>query len=108
MCSYEEFNAEAEEIIDLGNGVGFSVDIYRGRPVGSSAEVRFRCATVAMQAEGLIERTLRRQQRGPRRRRTSPRGTGRMKVKGAWTKFLLCERVASGAGDDELKRRVRD
>jgi ketosteroid isomerase-like protein len=55
--SYEEFHGEVEEVIDLGNGVGFSVEIYRGRPVGSSAEVRFRFATVAIWAEGLIERT---------------------------------------------------
>jgi hypothetical protein len=27
---------------------------------------------------------------------------------GVWKIFLLCERVAVGAGDDELKRRVRD
>jgi ketosteroid isomerase-like protein len=56
MRSYEEFNAEAEEIIDLGNGVVFGVNIYRGRPIGSSAEVRFRFATVAIWAEGLNER----------------------------------------------------
>jgi hypothetical protein len=53
----EEFHGDVEEIIDLGNGVVFAVDIYRGPPVGSSAEVRFRFATVAMWAEGLIERT---------------------------------------------------
>ena len=57
LSPYEEFHGEVEEIIYLGNGVVFAVDIYRGRPVGSSAEVRFRFATVAIWAEGLIERT---------------------------------------------------
>src|SRR5213082_2550995 len=51
LSPYEEFHGEVEEIVDLGNGVVFAVDIYRGRPVGSSAEVRFRFATVAIWAE---------------------------------------------------------
>jgi hypothetical protein len=58
--SYEEFEFEAEETLDLGNGVGFRVLIQKGRPVGSSGEVQLRYAAV----------------RGPCCRRTPRAGTG--------------------------------
>src|SRR5271168_2768361 len=45
---YEELHVEAEEVVDLGNGVTFGVIIVTGRPVGSSGEVRFRWASVAI------------------------------------------------------------
>jgi ketosteroid isomerase-like protein len=54
--SYEEFEGDAEEILDLGNGVTFAVLRARGRPVGSSAEVRIRWAAWALWTECLIER----------------------------------------------------
>jgi ketosteroid isomerase-like protein len=57
FASHEELSGEYEEFPDLGNGVMFSVNIGRGRPVGSRAELRFRFATVATWAEGLIERS---------------------------------------------------
>jgi hypothetical protein len=41
--SYAESEFEAEETLDLGNGVGFRVLVQKGRPVGSSGEVS--CAT---------------------------------------------------------------
>lgn len=56
---HEDFHGEAEEIIDLGHGVSFGVFILTGRPVGSSGEVRFRFASVAIWTNGVIEREMR-------------------------------------------------
>lgn len=56
---YEEFQIQAEEIIDLGNGVTFVVIIVTGRPVGSTGEVRFRWASVAIWTNGVIEWEMR-------------------------------------------------
>ena len=44
--SYEESEVEAEEILDLGNGVTFAVLIFNARSVGSAGVVRFRYAAV--------------------------------------------------------------
>jgi ketosteroid isomerase-like protein len=55
-ASYEDFEIEAEETHDLGNGVGFNVVIQKARPVGSSGAVRLRYALVSVWAEGLIVR----------------------------------------------------
>jgi ketosteroid isomerase-like protein len=56
IAAYEEFEIDAEEILDLGNGVTFAVFNQRGRPVGSSGELRVRSASVAVWAEGLVVR----------------------------------------------------
>jgi ketosteroid isomerase-like protein len=48
FASYEEYELEAEEIFDLGNGVGFRVLIQKGRPVDSSGEVQLRYAAVGV------------------------------------------------------------
>ncbi len=56
---YEELHGEAEEIIDLGHGVTFGVFIVTGRPVDSSAEIRFRFASVAIWTNGVIEQEMR-------------------------------------------------
>jgi hypothetical protein len=56
IAAYEEFEIDAEEILGLGNGVTFAVFNQRGRPVGSSGEVRVRSASVTVWAEGLVER----------------------------------------------------
>jgi ketosteroid isomerase-like protein len=53
---YDDFHYELEEIIDLGNGVAFSITIFTGHPVGSSGEVRNRVASVVISNEGVIER----------------------------------------------------
>ena len=53
--AYEEFGFELEENVDLGNGVGFRVRTQRGRPVGSTGEVRMRSAEVAMWVDGMID-----------------------------------------------------
>ncbi|HWX97526.1 MAG TPA: nuclear transport factor 2 family protein [Solirubrobacteraceae bacterium] len=54
--SYEEREFEAEETLDLGNGVGFRVLIQKGRPVGSSGEVQLRYAAVGVWEDGKIVR----------------------------------------------------
>ena len=41
--AYEESAMDAEEIVDLGNGVTFAVLLQKGRPVG--AAVRCNCVT---------------------------------------------------------------
>jgi ketosteroid isomerase-like protein len=53
---YEEYRIEPEEILDLGNGVTFSVIVQQGRPVGSTAHVQMRFAAVTTWVDGLIER----------------------------------------------------
>ena len=54
FAAYEEYWFEAEEILDLGNGVAFSVFIQKGRPIGSSGEVEVRYAAVSVWEDGLI------------------------------------------------------
>jgi ketosteroid isomerase-like protein len=57
VCApYEEFRAKAEEVLDLGFGVTFAVVVVTGRLGGSSADVRFRFASVAIWKQGLVER----------------------------------------------------
>src|SRR5271166_984823 len=56
---YEDFHVEAEEITDLCNGVGFAVIVVTGRPVGSTGEVRFRWASVAIWTNGVIDQEMR-------------------------------------------------
>jgi len=50
------YELEAEEILDLGKGVGFRVLIQKGRPVGSSGEVQLRYAAVGVWDDGKIAR----------------------------------------------------
>jgi ketosteroid isomerase-like protein len=54
--AYEEWKAEAEEMLDLGNGVTLAVVIQKGRPVGSSGDVGLRYAAVGVWAEDVIVR----------------------------------------------------
>jgi ketosteroid isomerase-like protein len=56
ISSYEEFEMVAEEIVDLGNGVTYAILRQRGRPVGSSGEVRLRFASVGFSVNGLYVR----------------------------------------------------
>ena len=56
FASYEELWVEQEEVLDLGNGVVFSVALQKARLVGSSGYVRQRSGVVAIWVEGLIER----------------------------------------------------
>jgi ketosteroid isomerase-like protein len=54
--AYDEYRIEAEEIVDLGNGVTFSAVNQGGRPAGSSGSVTLRYGSVASWRNGLIER----------------------------------------------------
>jgi ketosteroid isomerase-like protein len=56
FVSYEEYDLDAEEILDLGNGVGFRVLMQKGRPVGSSGIVELRYAAVSVWEDGKIAR----------------------------------------------------
>jgi hypothetical protein len=56
FASYEEHWFGQEEVLDLGNGVVFSVVIQKARLVGSSGEVRLRSGVVGEWAHGLIVR----------------------------------------------------
>jgi hypothetical protein len=53
---YDQYQIEAQEIVELSNGVAFVVTEQRGRPVGSSGFVGFRSAAVAIWRDGLLER----------------------------------------------------
>jgi len=52
-ASYEELRVEQEEILDLGNGVTFSVVNQKARLVGTSTEIRHRNAVVTVWVDGL-------------------------------------------------------
>jgi ketosteroid isomerase-like protein len=56
LGAYEEFEVEVEEILDLGNGLAFTVVVQRGRPVGSTGRVQLRYATTSIWVDGLIAR----------------------------------------------------
>ena len=56
LGAYEEYAMEAEEIVDLGNGVAFAVLLQKGRLVGSSGEVHLRYASAGVWANGLLTR----------------------------------------------------
>lgn len=57
IADYQEWVIEEEELLDLGNGVSFAVYVQRGRPAGSSGEVRARYAAVGVWVAGLLVRT---------------------------------------------------
>ena len=54
--AYEEFEANPEDILDLGNGVVVAVIGQSARPVGSTGHVRLRYAAVVRWVEGMIVR----------------------------------------------------
>jgi ketosteroid isomerase-like protein len=56
LDSYEEFEIEPEQILDLGNGVVFAVVHQTARPVGSTGYVRLDHANVFLWVEDLIVR----------------------------------------------------
>jgi ketosteroid isomerase-like protein len=56
VATFEEYEVESTEIFDLGSGVFFVIVLQRGRPAGSTGEVRMRNAHVVEFAEGLITR----------------------------------------------------
>jgi ketosteroid isomerase-like protein len=54
--SYEEAGVEAEEILDLGNGVTFTVFILKGRPIGRGGDIRLQYAAVTEWVDGKVVR----------------------------------------------------
>jgi hypothetical protein len=52
--SYEQFEAEVEECLDLGNGVVLSVIVQTASLAGSSGEVTIRYASIAVWEDCLI------------------------------------------------------
>jgi ketosteroid isomerase-like protein len=54
--SYEEYEAEVEDIVHFGDNVTLAVSVQKGRPVGSAGDVRIRFAAVYSWAEGMIAR----------------------------------------------------
>jgi ketosteroid isomerase-like protein len=54
--AYEEYEMALEKALDLGNGVAFALAIQKGRPAGSSGEVRTRYAAVVVWENDLIVR----------------------------------------------------
>ena len=56
MGAYEEYEMALQEALDLGDGVAFAVAIQKGRPAGSSSEVRLRYASVSIWENSLIVR----------------------------------------------------
>jgi ketosteroid isomerase-like protein len=57
LGAYEEYRLEAEEIVDLGNGVVFAVLLQGGRPSGSSGDVQLRYGSVGIWVDALQVRT---------------------------------------------------
>jgi ketosteroid isomerase-like protein len=54
--AYERFDAQIEENLDLGNGIGLAVVKQKGHPAGSSFEARMRYAAVSAWVEDLLVR----------------------------------------------------
>jgi ketosteroid isomerase-like protein len=54
--SYEASEVQAEEILDLGNGVTFAVVIFNARPAGSGGNVRRRYAAVSLVVDNAVSR----------------------------------------------------
>jgi len=54
--SYVEYERESEELLNLGNGVGFARFVQKARPVGSSGRVEERYASVQVWVDGLLVR----------------------------------------------------
>ena len=54
--AYDEYQIEAEEIVELGNGVAFAVTVQNARLAGSKGLVQARYAAVSTWRDGLLER----------------------------------------------------
>jgi ketosteroid isomerase-like protein len=55
-ATFPDWKREVQEILDLGNGVGFAVVAQAGHPGGSTGWVKQSYAAVATLTAGLIER----------------------------------------------------
>lgn len=56
--SFEEFEIEPEQTVDLGGGITLAVVLQGGRPVGSAGHVELRYAQVAVWVQGLVVRNI--------------------------------------------------
>jgi ketosteroid isomerase-like protein len=56
MSAYDEFEVQAEEFRELGNGVGFGVMVQKARPAGSTGVVHLRQGVVWLVEGGLVKR----------------------------------------------------
>jgi ketosteroid isomerase-like protein len=54
--SYAEYETDAEEVLELGDGVTLAVLVQRGRPRGSQGHVEIRYAAVFQWLGGLVVR----------------------------------------------------
>jgi ketosteroid isomerase-like protein len=57
VAAYEDFEIEPEEIVDFGNGIVLAVVSQTARPIGSSADVELRYASVSTWKDGVNIRT---------------------------------------------------
>jgi ketosteroid isomerase-like protein len=55
---FEDYTIRAETVVDLGNGVVYSVYQLEGRPLGSGAVLTERAALIYTWADGMIARVL--------------------------------------------------
>lgn len=53
---YEEYQVQLEELLELGNGVSFSVSLHKGRLVGGSNFVQMRLPVVVLREGDLVVR----------------------------------------------------
>jgi ketosteroid isomerase-like protein len=53
IASFREFEAEPEELLDLGGGVTLAVVVQGGRPKGSNSRVQWRYAQVSKWVDGV-------------------------------------------------------
>ena len=58
MRAYDEFQVEAEELLDLARGVILAVVRQSGRPVGSTGHVQTRMAAISEWVDGKIVRVV--------------------------------------------------
>jgi ketosteroid isomerase-like protein len=57
LGTFEEFEAEPDEILELDGGVTLAVVLQSGRPVGSDGHVQLRYAQISVWVDGVALRT---------------------------------------------------
>ena len=58
LGSYEDFEIELQEVLDLGNGVVFVMNRLKGRPVGSTGDTQLRQAWVQVWIDAMMVRQM--------------------------------------------------
>jgi ketosteroid isomerase-like protein len=54
LGSYEDFESELEEVLNIGNGVVFAVNRLSGRPAGSTGDTQLRQAWVQVWVDAMM------------------------------------------------------